>query len=113
MKVVRKQNASCEKWFMADEITTVLMLSVSGSGGSQLLLWSQKQLSVGLFSVNDFEIVDSSLPKAWTASIDLNGNIALAPSEWVIDGFWEKYHDEDTTALETFRKWRTHLETIS
>jgi hypothetical protein len=110
MKVTRKQNAGCEEWFAPDELVTVLMLSVSGTGGSQLLLWSNKQQGVGLFSPNDFNITDASLPAEWVAGIDLNGNIILAPRDWLIPGFWERYHESEVSAVSTFSKWRSVLE---
>ena len=114
MKVV-VLNSGCKasSWFDAGEDVTVLALSVSGSGGSQYCLWSQKQNSVGLFPASDFAIVQSSVSRYWQASLDLNGNCSLAPAPWSEAGFWERYHDEEPTTVVIFETWKQKLEAES
>jgi hypothetical protein len=110
MKVARKQSASLDEWFEPGDVAVVLMLTVSGSAGSEYLLWSKNQQSIGMFSPSEFEIVDGSLPGIWMASLDHNGNVALAPQEWLNAGFWERYHEEDADAMNSFKKWQAFLE---
>jgi len=110
MKVARKEKARRDDWFDAGEIATVLMLTVSGTGGSQYLLWSKSEASIGFFAARDFEIIDDALPADWTANLDVNGNVVLCPPEWAAPRFWDDYHEGKFAAVEAFARWREILE---
>ena len=68
-------------WIAAGEALPVLAL-MNESSCSKLLLWSEKQQAVGLFSAADFNIVDGSLPPQWEASVNAGGHMEFSPKEW-------------------------------
>ena len=102
--VARSDAQNIPVWFNDGERLPVLAIMLMPSGGPKFLLWSKKQLSIGLFPVIEFDVVDPTLPTQWVAKTGLNGQVELSPREWQIDGFWERYHDEDPEALKIFQQ---------
>ena len=101
--VVRNDVPNVPVWFDAGEKLPVLSIMIMPSGGPKYLLWSTKQSSVGLFPTVEFDVLDPALPQLWIAKTGLSGQVELSPREWQVDGFWERYHDEDPEALRLFR----------
>jgi hypothetical protein len=90
-------------WFSENEELVVLGIR-NFAQHTQLLLWSKLQSAVALFPSAEFQIVDGRLSTLWHAAIDKNGNVEIAIKEWLVDGFWERYHDDESQAVETFQK---------
>ena len=38
----------------------------------------------------------------WVASLDLNGNVQIAPMAWVEDAFWDRYDSEYAVEMRVF-----------
>jgi hypothetical protein len=103
VKVIPKPGAnSSEGWLKSNEESVVLAVSSVGSHGSRYLIWSDMQQSPVLFPASDFVIVDSTLSPRWSAVLDANGFICLAPEAWQMSGFWESYYDGDAGAESVF-----------
>jgi len=51
-----------------------------------------------VFSLQQFEIVDGSLPANWVMSISPKGGFTLGPEAWSKAGFWERFFDGDSDA---------------
>lgn len=97
------QNAiSTKGWFSEDEMIDVLAIR-NDSKRNLLLLWSKLQNAVALFPSADFLIIDNRLSPLWRTALDQNGNIEIAMEKWLIDGFWERYHEEEKDAVKTFQ----------
>jgi hypothetical protein len=104
MKVVARDGVkSLEDWLEPGQYLSVLAISSTPSTGSRFLLWSKKQSGPALFPASDFEVLDQSLPPAWVAQVDLNGYVEFAPKEWLCEGFWERYYDDDPEAEQVFK----------
>jgi hypothetical protein len=106
---VKTDAKSVPVWFEKGEKLPVLAIMLMLSGGPKFLLWSNKQLSVGLFPIAEFDVVDPTLPGHWVAKTGPNGHIEFSPAEWQPEGFWERYHEEDPEAVKIFQKCRDAL----
>ena len=111
MIVVPKEGAAANLpvWFAAGERITVLAMMFTPSGGLKFLAWSKKQTSVGMFPVAEFDIIDRSVPSGWVAKTGPNGQFELSPKDWQTTGFWERYHEDDPAAVQTFERWSEAL----
>lgn len=110
MKVVAKPGAkSIIGWLDSEKVLTVLAISSNRTEGSEFLIWSEPNDSAALFPASDFMIKDGSLPPIWVATIDANGFVFLAPREWQVDGFWERYHDGEASAESAFMDGMTSI----
>lgn len=102
MRVLPRAGAkSIVGWLDDGKALTVLAVS-SDSEGSKYLLWSELQEVPVLFPACDFESLDCRISKRWTAKINENGYVYLAPDRWQKYGFWEDYHNGDSCAEECF-----------
>lgn len=105
MKVTAKSSSlSVKGWFLEGEVLSVLSVSAAPLEGVKFLIWSSLQEAAVLFSGAEFEVVDKSLSQRWVFSIDSHGFLDLAPEAWQDDGFWERYHDEESIAEQTFMR---------
>lgn len=105
MKVVaRTSSKDVPMWFDNEKILPVLAFFLMPSSGPKFLLWSKKQLTVALFPIADFEVVDPTLPAQWIAKTAPNGHIEFSPKDWQADGFWGGYHEGDPEAAQIFHR---------
>ena len=105
MRVIAKVSApSIVGWLEKGKCLTVLALSVAPHEEVKFLLWSDKQESVALFPGIDFDVVDGRLSQRWVFNLDSQGFVNLAPKLWLLDNFWEKYHDGDLWAERVFEQ---------
>ncbi len=79
-------------------------------GRSEYLLWSEAQLSIGLYQSKDFKDECSELSRHWQVSHDDIGNCQIYPLAWSEDSFWDKYNDGDHNAENIFKFWKKELE---
>jgi hypothetical protein len=57
---------------------------------------------VGLFLLEQFEIVSAKLPSSWIAIWHTNGMFEFTTNAWGRPGFWEDYHEHDAEAVLVF-----------
>jgi hypothetical protein len=79
-----------------------VVLSVGISKREMFVRLNGNDLSPGLFSIDNFEIIDNSLPSNWRIDND-NGFVTLAPEKWQVSGFWERFYDDEIKEMEDFR----------
>ncbi|WP_132156336.1 hypothetical protein [Kribbella antiqua] len=51
-----------------------------------------------------FETVDHSMPSNWGAKVSGEGFLSIGPQNWLEDGFWERYFDDDARAVNLFER---------
>ena len=81
------------KWLSFGVEYLVLSIHTCSDGSQKYLIWSEKQYSVGLFSVSEFKIVDHSISTNWIISLDWNGCLIAGPEKWMGPDFWDQYND--------------------
>jgi hypothetical protein len=101
VKVVRKGIAS-DGWFVTGEEIVVLAVSFSKSDGVSFVVWSALQGCSISCSADDFDVIDGCMSSRWVIGISGSGYTLLAPERWQVNGFWERYHDEDYGAIQDF-----------
>jgi hypothetical protein len=101
VKPVKKAKSTIG-WFSEDEVVDVLAIR-NDAQRNLLLLWSKLQNAVALFPSADFHIIDNRLCPLWRVALDQNGNVEIAIEKWLIDGFWERYHEDEKDAVNTFQ----------
>jgi hypothetical protein len=58
-----------------------------------------------LHFLNEFEIVDSSIPSNWGVFPTPRGNgLFIGPAAWAEPGYWEKFFDGDPDAVRAFEE---------
>ncbi|MFF3275200.1 hypothetical protein ACFYWU_30340 [Streptomyces chrestomyceticus] len=62
-----------------------------------------------LFDSRLFEVVDPELHPSWTASVEREGSITLAPAAWHAAGFWDDFMNHSPGAIETYELARNAL----
>lgn len=95
-------------WVTLDRDYAVTAITADFGGRVQLQLLDDTN-GLGWFDANCFLTLDASVPSNWIARLDDGGNLHLAPHDWLLDGFWERYYDGDAAARESVE---TELATI-
>jgi hypothetical protein len=75
------------------------MLRIEGDGGN----------GVALFQLEQFEVVSSRLSPAWIIAWNSAGVFELTVDEWLQPGFWERYYERDSNAVDSFEKARQSI----
>jgi len=63
----------------------------------------------GLWATSLFEVIDASVSRRWTAKVEEDGNLMLAPSAWHAEGFWARLADGEPGAQKEYRTELDHL----
>jgi hypothetical protein len=58
----------------------------------------------GLWATSLFEVVDGVVPQGWTAKVEEDGNLTLAPSAWQAEDFWARLADGEQGAQQEYRE---------
>jgi len=59
---------------------------------------------VGLFPLQQFEIVSAKIPNSWIVTWNTEGVFALTTEAWNEPSFWERYFEHDSIAERTFEQ---------
>jgi hypothetical protein len=65
----------------------------------ELILRSGRDNSPGVFKLNDFEIVDYTIPSNWILDMSHPNWVRLHPRELDLD-FWDRFHDGNDAEVE-------------
>ena len=85
-------------WVTVGREYIVLEILAVFRGRVSLRLVTDDARSLGLFSADCFVTVDSAIPSNWVARVREGGLLELAPDAWLVDGFWDRYYDQDPNA---------------
>jgi hypothetical protein len=98
----REQTSSA--WLTVGRVYVVLSLYVASDGNSVQIMGDQGP-GPGIYRLDQFELVDGSIPAIWVASKMPRGNgLSLEPAAWAPVGFWDKYFDGDPEARAVFQQ---------
>ncbi len=91
-------------WLTVGKIYHVLSVILDAQGRWTLRLLADSQPGVGLFPLEQFEIVSSKLSGRWIATWNNQGAFELTTEAWNEPGYWDRYFDSDSNAHATFDK---------
>lgn len=86
------------------EYIVLQILCCTDKGVSYRLIGDSDDGSPGVFSANQFEIINSKKASNWDINIKTNGFIVIGPIAWCDNGFWEKCYDGDPATLEIYKR---------
>jgi hypothetical protein len=89
-------------WLTLGKVYAVLSLSFSREQGMQLRLIGDEGNGVAIFKMEEFEIVNGTIPPTWITFPGPKDTIQFAPEPWTERGFWERYYDKDPAAVRIF-----------
>jgi hypothetical protein len=95
-------------WLSLDGVYDVLSIYIEKQGRTLVRLIGE-QSTPALFSLEEFEIVDGSIPRNWTVSATSSGNLDVEPDSWKSPGFWDRYYDGDGEAQKIFDDERLQM----
>jgi hypothetical protein len=91
-------------WLTAGSVYTVLTVQAAPNGPVWLRVETDEPGSLGLFDSVYFETFDESVPATWAARIHPGGRVELAPSAWLVPGFWDAYYNDAPEAIVAFQR---------
>lgn len=92
-----------DSWIKQNEECYVIEIFITnGKNPEYRLLTETEPHSPVYFNSEDFEIIDNKMPKNWVVS-QFDGGIEFRPESFK-DDFWEKFSDQEISAIETFKK---------
>lgn len=93
-------------WLTLGKIYHVLSVVLGARGIWLLRLVGDTVPGVGLFPLQQFEIVSSRVPSSWIITWNSNGVFELTTEAWNQPGFWERYFEHDAAAIRVFEEQR-------
>jgi len=91
-------------WLTVGKIYHVLSVLLDAQGRWLLRLVGDSQPGVGLFGLEQFDIVSSKIPERWVVTWNREGVFELTTAAWNEVGFWERYFDGDSNAKTVFER---------
>jgi hypothetical protein len=89
-------------WLLEGKSYDVLSIVMDAHGRWLLRILCESSPGVALFQLEQFEIVDASVPHCWIATWNASGVFELTIREWAHPGFWESYFDGELDAKKLF-----------
>jgi len=65
---------------------------------------TDSQRGVGLFPLEQFDVVSQKIPPNWVVSWNALGVFELTTMSWTDPRYWERYFDGDPDAERTFQR---------
>jgi hypothetical protein len=99
-------------WKRIGDIYDVLSLTVQQGEQGQVFvrLIGGNEPGPSLHSLDQFEIVDQTIPECWGIYPTPRDNgLFIGPAAWAKFGFWEKYFDGDPAAERAFQEERAKI----
>jgi hypothetical protein len=78
----------------------VLSIRADAGGAVRLLLLDDYRV-LGWYDASCFLTIDPVLPPHWGARVHAGGHLDLGPHAWLVDDFWERYHQGEGIAVES------------
>jgi hypothetical protein len=89
-------------WLQLGKEYIVLTLSIDALGRALVRILDDQGAEPGLYSLNQFDIVQHTIPGNWAVAQLNNGGLFFGPPAWDKPGYWERYFDKDPDALRIF-----------
>lgn len=96
-------------WLTVGKIYPILSVLLDAQGRWLLRLPVDSGPDIGLFPLEQFEIVSARLPPSWVATWNKNGVFELTTAAWDEPGYWERYFDGDSNALIIFEREKAEI----
>ncbi|MEU4607229.1 hypothetical protein AB0F43_29955 [Kribbella sp. NPDC023972] len=93
---------SSSTWVRMGEEYLVLELMGSPNGRLSLRILHDDN-STGIWDSEMFVDTDPTVPSNWVARVSEGGRLHIGPPRWLDRGFWERYFDDEPTAVEAFK----------
>ncbi|HEU5047679.1 MAG TPA: hypothetical protein VFT64_07540 [Rickettsiales bacterium] len=92
-------------WITLNTIYDVIEISISQTPEyrTYLRLITENPIPA-IYSLEQVELVDGSIPSNWIIQMYPPGTISLAPKPWLEPGFWERYFDYDPKAIKIYEE---------
>lgn len=97
-------SASTSAWLTVGNVYHVLSLLLDSGGRWLLRLVGDSEPGVGLFPLQQFEIVSAKVPDCWVVTWNGSGVFELTTEAWRQDGYWERYFEGETAAYRIFER---------
>lgn len=91
-------------WLTIGKIYHVLSVELDTDRRWLLRLVGDTEPGIGLFPLQQFEVLSSKIPNTWIIAWNSNGAFELTPNEWHQPGFWERYFEHDLEAIRIFEE---------
>jgi len=93
---------STSPWLDLDTEYEVLEVYAYPGGRIDLRIAAKDAGTPALFDSELFMTVDERIPPNWIARVREGGTVEFGPSTWLETGFWERFFDRDSAAIESF-----------
>lgn len=93
---------SSSPWVKLGRIYVVLTFSIDTAGRARVRIVDDQGGKPGIFSLEQFEIVDHTIPINWEVSQRLSGDFFFGPAAWSAPGYWSRYVEDDPEAVRIF-----------
>jgi hypothetical protein len=105
----RNQPTDRSPWLTLGKTYDVLSVVLDAQCDWWLRLVGDEDAHVGLFRLEQFEVLTARIPRAWIASWSSAGTFELSPQAWLVPGFWERFFERDKGANEEFDRERNDI----
>jgi hypothetical protein len=93
-----------DSWLKDGETYTVLAIHSNKQGIEYRIMAGDPPIPA-LHSARLFKVVSNHLPSSWVVNIDDDERfMEIAPEPWIASGFWEKFFDNDSDAINAFER---------
>lgn len=92
-------------WMKIGRVYDVLSISIDSAARVLLRIVGEERMTPALFSMDELEIVDHSIPRNWEVHFE-GDTLSFAPAAWMSEGFWVRFFDHDAEALKIFEEER-------
>src|SRR4051812_28786922 len=89
-------------WLTVGKVYHVLSVLLDTQGRWLLRLVGDTQPGVGLFSLEQFEVVSPKIPESWVVTWNNAGVFELTTTTWNQVGYWERFFERDASAKAAF-----------
>ncbi len=100
---IKKQYQDSSPWLTIGKEYVVLSIEVRENIIYYLLV-SDSNNQPGMHNAVQFEIISGKIPRNWIIEKGSSVIFTLGPEAWWGKNFWEKFHDVDPEALETYKR---------
>jgi hypothetical protein len=91
-------------WLTIGKVYHVLSVVQDTRGQWLLRLVTDSQSDVGLFPLEQFEMVSARIPDSWIVTWNEEGVFELTTAAWNEPGYWDRYFDNERDAQITFER---------
>lgn len=93
-----------DSWLTINHEYMVLSVLMAPRGPAKLRIVGDDGRTPILVEASRFAMTPQQLPSSWACAIREGGVVELGPPSWLEPGFWERYFDGDSDAVQHFRE---------